>query len=127
MWRNLILTKLGWRIEGSKLAIDGSRRCQRKLLSKLTKPWKRAKGGVGNVVLMDSEFLFLFFIFTLRAIGSKWVNMANMGKKFCNMISFDNNFMKIARYVNFLVLSSYLQLFQNKMVQLFRRRINFFI
>lgn len=55
---------------------------------------------MGNVVLMDSEF----FIFTLRAIGSKWVNMANMGKKFCNMISFDNNFMKIASYVNFLVL-----------------------
>lgn len=51
---------------------------------------------MGNVVLMDSEFLFLFFIFTLRAIGSKWVNMANMGKKFCNTISFDNNFMKIA-------------------------------
>lgn len=49
--------------------------------------------------------------------------MANMGKKFCNMISFDNNFMIIARYVNFLVLSSDLQLSQNEMVQLFRRRI----
>ena len=71
--------------------------------------------------------IFLFFLCFVCFKGNwfKMGNMANMGKKFCNRASCDNNFMKIARYVNFLVLSSYLQLFQNKMVQLFRRRIKF--